>query len=114
MDDAAVVARLMRREPRLLVDDGQTRSRISLPEGHCGAEADDAAADQNDVRGVWHGLQDTTRQRRPLTFRDTMFMELRRCVEKPGRGACRALVQRRLGKEFRLAGSRTKIGRAHV
>src|SRR5262245_50986292 len=70
MDDAAVVARLMRREPRLLVDDGQARSRVGFSECHGRSEADDAATDQDDVRGVWHGQQDTTTLREDRARQD--------------------------------------------
>src|SRR5215468_3639218 len=60
MDDAAVVARLVGGDLRFLVEDDHARLRVPLGEGERGGKADDAAADDGDIRGLAHGAENTT------------------------------------------------------
>ncbi len=52
VEDPAVVARLVRRQLRLLLDDGQTEAGPSAEQLMRGGEADDPAADHRDVQPV--------------------------------------------------------------
>src|SRR5215813_8455838 len=60
MDDATVVARLVGGDLRFLVEDDHARLRVPLGEGERGGKADDAAADDGDIRGLAHGAENTT------------------------------------------------------
>src|SRR5499427_6891369 len=60
MDDTTVVARLVGGDLRFLVEDDHARLRVPLGEGERGSKADDAAADDGDIRGLAHGAENTT------------------------------------------------------
>ena len=54
MEHAAVVAGLVGRELRFLLDDGQPQVRAAFEEAVCRGQPDDPATDDHDVAAVRH------------------------------------------------------------